>query len=146
MCLLEPDDGKRGELIPTAATASDLHQMHLQGYPVKNWAELLLARCSSSGSTLNEIFSRPTIRVSPDSHTCWAGFPEWSAKHSTFLSRLVPLVLGINKKNSNVRENAIIIYLQRSKSKTFEACSVGLYTAEEVGRIVSHSSLVYSAS
>lgn len=144
MCLLEPDDGKAGQLIPTAAKAADLHQMHLSGYPAKNWNQLLLSRCSSSATTLSPAYSRPSIKVSLDSNICWAGFPEWSNKHSALFSRLIPFALGINKQNSNIREKAIIIYLQRSRSKTFEACSVGLYTANEVGDIVScRDALIY---
>lgn len=53
------------------------------------------------------------------------------------MNRVVPKILKFKKDNSNIRDNALIVYMQQDREKTYQARSVSTYTVSEVGEIVS---------
>lgn len=110
--------------------------MHEARAPHKNWLRVLQGavgcapkvaplprRVIPNPSTVKDI-SKNQVR-------------QWASKKMPTLTTLVPHILNISSENTKIRQNVLLIYMQRHKELVFEVCSFGLYSASELPQIVS---------
>ena len=115
-----------------------LHQMLQAAAPHRNWLQVLQGAvgCGPKVTPLpfTDLPTQATIQSISSQKV-----RQWAETKSAELSSMIPPILQIGSNNTKIRQNVLIIYMQRHKEWMFEVCSFGLYSASELPDIVSHA-------